>query len=192
MKNLLGSNQYKTRKGYFTPQPAWKLTRVNWKDFSVLAAVSFIVTIIAVEHHVDLARNHVNDSMSWVKKAKAEEIQTYQTPQLAPMTERQAMIRIIKKIWGSDWQTGLAISSCESGIDGHRAPNGNTNGTLDVGLFRVNTVHGWTVEEMSDPIANAGYAYSIFKDQGLAPWESSKHCWINRIDNSTWVREVTE
>ena len=176
--NYMGSNQYQQKRRYFTPQPMWKLTRVNWKDFAVVAAAAFIVTIIGVEHRINLKREHVNDSMSWVKKAKAAELSTYAMPELATVETRDEVKALIRKIWRKDAETGLAIARCESGYRPN-ALNHNTNGTIDEGVFQANSVHG--MPDMQNPTANILYAYNLYRDQGTAPWYSSKHCWEGMV-----------
>ncbi|MDE1867877.1 MAG: transglycosylase, partial [Thaumarchaeota archaeon] len=50
------------------------------------------------------------------------------------------------------------------------------------GYFQILTsVHGVSIEDMQNGYANAGYAYSMYLTQGLAPWYSSKSCWSQRI-----------
>jgi hypothetical protein len=102
-------------------------------------------------------------------------------PELAPLTERDNNIRIIKKVWKKDWRVGVAIATCESGLRSTAYNGSNKNGTWDAGLFQINKIHGWEKDELFDPVANAGIAYSKFVDQGTQPWYSSKHCWINKL-----------
>jgi hypothetical protein len=94
--------------------------------------------------------------------------------ELAPLSEREANMALIKKIWGKDADTGLAIAKCESGYR-TKAQNYNTNGTIDEGVFQVNSIHG--MPEMFNAVANISYAYTKFIEQGTTPWDSSAHCW---------------
>jgi len=101
--------------------------------------------------------------------------QVYEAPTLNPnITEREQNIQLITRIWGKDAQIGLAIAKCESGYRTH-AENRNTNGTLDQGVFQINSVHN--MPEMETAVANITYAYLIFQTQGTNPWTSSEHCW---------------
>ena len=57
-----------------------------------------------------------------------------------------------------------------------RATNKNKNGSMDRGLFQINSIHlkdkgcPSTGEETFDPDANAKCAYAIFKSQGINAW----------------------
>jgi hypothetical protein len=50
----------------------------------------------------------------------------------------------------------------------------NTNGTIDVGIFQVNSVHftkpGCSLAELVDPYKNIDCAYTIYSEQGWVPW----------------------
>lgn len=100
---------------------------------------------------------------------------------LADLSERDSNIRIIKKIWGRDAYIGIAIATCESGLRSNAFNGSNSDGTWDAGTFQINRIHGWTKEQLFDPIANAGIAYAKFVEQGTGPWYSSKHCWEGKI-----------
>jgi hypothetical protein len=39
-----------------------------------------------------------------------------------------------------------------------------------VGVFQVGLMHGLSVEELQDPAANIGEAYSLWQSQGWRPW----------------------
>lgn len=105
----------------------------------------------------------------------------YKEPEPATLSEQEANIQIIKKIWGRDWKTGVAIAKCESGLRSDAFNGHNTNGTFDAGLFQINQVHGWTKAQLLDPVANTGIAYAKFVEQGVAPWYSSAKCWRGEV-----------
>lgn len=56
--------------------------------------------------------------------------------------------------------TAIAVSFAESGgrVD---ALGTNTNGSRDRGLWQINTIHGYTDQEMFNPVKNANVAFSI-------------------------------
>lgn len=105
----------------------------------------------------------------------------YHEPEMADVSEREANIAIIKKIWTNDWKIGVAIASCESGLRASAVNRHNSNGSIDVGLFQINSIHGYSETEMLDPIANAGVAYAKYVKQGTSPWYSSETCWEERL-----------
>jgi hypothetical protein len=73
----------------------------------------------------------------------------------------------------------LAVANAE-GLN-HPADgfNINDNGTIDVGIFRINSVHfnrpGCELKNITDAYKNIDCAYSIFKEQGWTPWTSVKN-----------------
>ncbi len=109
------------------------------------------------------------------------EVCAYEEPKLAELSERENSVRIIKKIWGRDWKTGVVIATCESGLRANAFNGHNTNGSWDAGLFQINSIHGWSKEELMNPIANAGIAYTKFVAQGTNPWYSSQSCWEGKL-----------
>ena len=91
------------------------------------------------------------------------------------------------------------IADCESGtrLKNGRAVKGtatqfrngqvlvtpNSNGTVDVGMYAINTVHfkeataqGLNISVQSD---NKAFAYWLYDNYGTEPWYSSKSCWGN-------------
>jgi hypothetical protein len=75
--------------------------------------------------------------------------------------------------------TMIKIAKCESGYR-EDAINKNTNGTIDRGIFQLNSIH----KNISNADAftfesNIKYAWNMFKAQGTNPWNSSIKCWSN-------------
>lgn len=76
-----------------------------------------------------------------------------------------------------DITTMVRIAKCESGYR-EDAVNKNTNGTIDRGIFQLNSIH----KNISNKDAftfesNIKYAWNMFKTQGTTPWNSSIKCW---------------
>ena len=68
--------------------------------------------------------------------------------------------------------TMTAIAGAESGFNSDPAPNSNSNGTHDVGLFQINSAHGYGDAQMKDPAQNAAAAYAIYQSQGFGAWST--------------------
>jgi hypothetical protein len=78
------------------------------------------------------------------------------------------------------------IAKCESGgsqynKSGQVLININTNGTTDIGLYQINSVHnaqatklGYDLTKKSD---NEAYAMYLYETQGTGDWISSAKCW---------------
>lgn len=76
-----------------------------------------------------------------------------------------------------DITTMVRIAKCESGYR-EDAVNKNTNGTIDRGIFQLNSIH----KNISNKDAftferNIKYAWNMYKTQGTTPWNSSIKCW---------------
>jgi len=167
--DLTGSNQYKRHiKRIFGLTPrAWKLIILVLLILFILSSIAYWVEM-AGRSFAMFERN----TKVYAQTAPRE----YKAPVLADQTTQEAMIAVIKKVWRRDWNTGVAIARCESGLRPDAFNGHNKNGTWDAGLFQVNTIHGISKEDLMNPYANAGYAYAIYKEQGIQPWYSSNSC----------------
>ena len=84
-------------------------------------------------------------------------------------TDKTSVESIIGKIFGSQANIALAIAQAESGLK-YDAIGKNTNGTLDVGLFQINDIHGHSVEERLDIERNVEIAYELYERDNWTPW----------------------
>jgi soluble lytic murein transglycosylase-like protein len=75
--------------------------------------------------------------------------------------------------FGKDCKIALAIMQAESHEDPN-AINKNTNGTYDIGIMQINSVHfaQCSLSQLSDPKGNIDCAYKIYQRQGFSPWSS--------------------
>lgn len=86
--------------------------------------------------------------------------------------EKKEIADYIVQKFGDHAELALSIAKAESGLDCN-AYNANTNGTIDIGIFQLNTVHlrkGYTLADFSNCKKNVDIAYDIFKAQGFNPW----------------------
>ena len=68
-----------------------------------------------------------------------------------------------------DWDTNimLAIMKAESNCNQYADNTGlNSDGTVDIGLLQINSVHGYSKTELTNPATNIAIAYKIWKAQG--------------------------
>lgn len=63
----------------------------------------------------------------------------------------------------------IAVAKAESGLN-PLATNRNTNGSRDIGLMMINSVHGYDDLEMFDVDKNLAAARSIYDKQGITAW----------------------
>lgn len=79
------------------------------------------------------------------------------------------------------------IARCESGgrqfgADGQVVLNGNTNGSVDIGKFQINTrLWGKKATELGYNLANEAdneaFAKYLYTTRGTEVWSASKKCW---------------
>ena len=63
----------------------------------------------------------------------------------------------------------IAIAKAESNLDPN-ATNVNTNGSTDIGLFQINSIHGEDELSLFDVDKNIAVARKIYDKQGLSAW----------------------
>lgn len=84
-----------------------------------------------------------------------------------------------------DYSTAIRLAKSENyynmtGSFDCARTNTNTDGSVDVGLFQINSIHsrrlaslGMTMEDMKDCKKNADYAYNwVYKASGWSPWSA--------------------
>lgn len=64
----------------------------------------------------------------------------------------------------------VAIAKAESGLDPNEPPNTNNNGSTDTGIFRINSIHGYSQEYLDDVDNNIKVAKIIYDTQGITAW----------------------
>lgn len=77
------------------------------------------------------------------------------------------------------------IAKCESSNmhtrDGQVLVKSNTNGSVDIGLFQINSV--WDKQatklgyDLTKEADNRSFAFWLYANYGTEPWYSSKNCW---------------
>lgn len=88
----------------------------------------------------------------------------------SPLTPIQ---QYICDTFGSDCRVALAVQHAENGTMQCDRFGINKNGTIDVGLFQINSVHlkkGYTLSDLADCRKNVDIAFELFKAQGWTPW----------------------
>lgn len=61
----------------------------------------------------------------------------------------------------------VAIAKAESGMN-PKAINHNRNGSVDRGLFQINSIHGFV--NLEDPKTNIESAKKVYEKQGITAW----------------------
>lgn len=93
--------------------------------------------------------------------------------ELTPKFDTDIEKYICEKFGQMDCKIAVAVAKAESGLR-ENAININTNGTIDVGIYQINSIHfnkeGCSLKEIADQYKNVDCAYSIWEKQGWNPW----------------------
>ena len=94
------------------------------------------------------------------------------TPIWVPATtQKEDIINEITRVFGEDAPEAFNILFCENRTLNPNAINHNRNGSVDRGLFQINSIHAGA--EMFDIHKNIAMAYKIFKSSGWKAWSCS-------------------
>ena len=102
-------------------------------------------------------------------------VMVYPTIKVDPVEKDLTPIEkyICEKFGIYDCKIMIAIAKAESGMKAD-AFHINSNGTIDVGIFQINSSHfaqkGCSLSEAVDPLKNIDCAYSIYKASGITAW----------------------
>jgi len=81
-------------------------------------------------------------------------------------SEKQQIMDYIIEKFGNDANLAITmLTTCENGELNTKAKNYNRNGTVDSGVFQINSIHD-TPEEMENWRDNVDMAYKIYHAQG--------------------------
>lgn len=77
----------------------------------------------------------------------------------------------IAKTFPENPEIMVAVAKAESNLN-PLATNRNTNGSRDIGLFQINSVHGGNDLEMFDVDKNLEAARKVYDKQGITAWSA--------------------
>ncbi len=103
---------------------------------------------------------------------EAEAGQQEATPSAALKSEKQQILEYIVEVFGEDAADAIVVvRKCENSAFNPRAVNYNRNGTVDRGIFQLNSQY-WGGEELFDWKTNIDKAYEVFTRAGKkwSPW----------------------
>src|SRR3990167_283396 len=156
--------------------------KTKFKPFYLISVFAIILTIlfaIGISKSIDWFNKHeviknqiIAVTLKWPITIKAREPQIIEKPLVLDYPEEidTPLEKYICDKWGIfECKTALAVSKAENGDRIRDRFNINSNGTIDVGIFQINSVHfskeGCALFQIVDPIQNVDCGYSI--------WESS-------------------
>lgn len=85
----------------------------------------------------------------------------------------KAEIHSILRAYNMDIRTAERIIKCESGGRSN-AVHHNSNGTSDHGIWQINSVHGYSLKDMHDPVESTYIAVKLYERSGWNPWVCSR------------------
>lgn len=87
-------------------------------------------------------------------------------------TTKQEVMEYILEVFEDDADRAIWVAKCESGLRTNAINDKNKNGTVDHGVFQINSVHTkrFGSEFKTDWKANVRVARAIQKEQGFKPW----------------------
>ncbi len=89
---------------------------------------------------------------------------TNATPSASLSERQQILMYIVEKFGDRSHQAIAMLAKCENGSLNPKATNHNRNGTVDRGVFQINSIHGG--DEMYDWKTNIDKAYEIYHAHG--------------------------
>lgn len=99
----------------------------------------------------------------------------YENTRISPVEAKNVEVKEltieekIAKTFPENPKIMLAVAKAESGLN-PMTTNRNSNGTRDIGLFQINSVHGEDDLEMFDVDKNLVAARKIYDKQGITAW----------------------
>lgn len=87
----------------------------------------------------------------------------------------------IAKTFPENPEVMIAVAKAESGLN-PLTTNRNTNGSRDIGLFQINSVHGYSDLEMFDVDKNLVAARAIYDKQGITAWAA--------VNNVSYLKHI--
>jgi hypothetical protein len=73
-----------------------------------------------------------------------------------------------------DLTTSVAVSLAENQDSDPTATHKNTDGSTDYGLWQVNSIHGYPVDQLLTSTGNARAAFEVWKSSGWEAWSTFK------------------
>ena len=155
---------------------------VGW-FYALLLIILFFVSWFAFNRIVDWFDSHqiiknriVSMQFKWpisIEKREPQIIERAIEPYPEELIDTPIKKYIAEKFGPYDAKIALSIVASESNFNAE-AWNINSNGTIDIGIWQINSVHfskeSCSIRDALDPIRATDCAYRIFKESGWQPW----------------------
>jgi hypothetical protein len=162
------------------------------KEISFVLGLVFIGIVIGISYYIayeaySSIKNPTIETISWntrddlaIYSAHAEE-ELLQTDILVKVDgggnsgQDESPLSIedkIRKTFPENPEVMLAIAKAESKLNPHAINRANRNGSVDVGLFQINSIHGYDEEFLKNEDNNLKVARKIYDTQGITAWSA--------------------
>lgn len=108
-------------------------------------------------------------SVLQVDEVQASSISGRMDERVDDIVPLSATEELIAEAFGDQAKVMLAIAKAESGLRAD-AINKNSNGTTDIGIFQINSIHGYDSQKLRNIEFNIQCAKEILDKQGLTAW----------------------
>lgn len=151
MRNYPGSNQHETKHRIVDPE--------TWASIWFVAfMVAFILPFMKEKIISPLSESPLVVQADEPEKSELQKVIGYITYKFEP-EGKDVVVRAINCFYSESGLRPLAYGWNE------------WNKTSDVGVAQVNSVHGWTVEQLQDYKFNIDKAYELYKaSNSFSPW----------------------
>ncbi len=78
----------------------------------------------------------------------------------------------IRKTFPENPEVMIAIAKAESKLNPHAINRANRNGSVDTGIFQINSIHGYSEEFLKNEDNNLKVARKIYDTQGITAWSA--------------------
>lgn len=142
--------------------------------------------IVKLPVEVAVKTNRVVEIQPRVKTLVVSE-RTEKVAEIVAGEDDKDLATYICEKWGVvECKTALAVAKAESGMRCD-AYNANTNGSVDLSVFQLNTIHlakggEWTLANMANCRKNVDLAYEVWQAQGWSPWVAYRNgSWLAKL-----------
>ena len=147
------------------------------KTFSKLAWTLILVTCgtaIAISALFGWAKEMNTSSLNTLKSTFQLEKPVQAKEEVKELTQKQMILNYIVEVFGDESANAITIiNKCENHNFDPKAQNWNSNGSVDTGIFMVNSVHGYSEEQLKDWKFNIDKAKQIYDRNGWSAWACS-------------------
>lgn len=154
--------------------------------FTLIVIILLIISWVLFMRALDFANTHTFKKnpvvamqfkmpITIAPKEEPKVIETFKPIEYTAEVDTPLKQYICDKFGAMDCKIALGIAQAESGFRSD-AFNINTNDTIDIGVFQINSVHfkqaGCSLEEVVFANKNVDCAYSIWKASGWKAWSA--------------------